>query len=531
MGVGPSQNERILEKRSSMNIRAFFLTKERNLLAGLYTVWLVALTGCAVGPDFVRPQPPKTDRYLPDKPLRETVPVDGEVQYFEEGAKIAADWWQLFQSPQLDALVKEAIANNATLQAAQAGLEQSQENLRAGYGIFYPQIDLTGSASRQRFSAARFGSPASSIFNLFTLSASVSYALDVFGTQRRTVESLSAKRDFQRYTVLATYLTLIGNIVNTVIAQAGYQAQIHTTQQMIDSLQEQIRLTELQRQAGIVAYTSVVSLKAQLAALEATLPLLEQKRGQAEHLLATLVGHTPGERKLPKIDLADFSLPTNLPIDLPSSLVRQRPDILLAEAQLHENSAYIGVATAAMFPSFTLTGTYGQNNRNFLDLFLSSGNFWSIGTNFVTPLFHGGTLWLQRKAAIDAYQQSMAHYRQTTLDALAQVADVLLALQHGAEALQHQSQELNWAQERTQLTQTNYQAGLVNYQQVLIAESQYYQSKLNYLQTLAQRFQDTAALFVALGGGWWNREEKELSARESEILFDIELPQETNEIR
>jgi len=244
-----------------------------------------------------------------------------------------------------------------------------------------------------------------------------------------------------------------------------------------------------------------------------------------------LIGHAPGKQELPKIDLTDLSLPATLPITLPSGLVRQRPDILLAEAQLHENSAYIGVATAAMFPSFILSGSYGQNNRNFLDLFLSSGNFWSIGTNFVAPLFHGGTLWSQRKAAFDAYLQSLAHYRQTTLDALAQVADVLLALQHGTEALLHQSRELNLAQEQMQLAQTNYQAGLVNYQQVLIAENQYYQSKISYLQTLAQRFQNTAALFVALGGGWWNGEEKEFLSRDNAILSNIELSQETDQAK
>ncbi|MCO6427494.1 efflux transporter outer membrane subunit [Nitrosomonas communis] len=509
----------------------FSHSKGRNLRTGLCLVWLLASAGCAVGPDFVRPHPPETDRYLPDRQLLKTVSVDDEVQYFERGAEIAADWWRLFQSPQLDALIKEALANNASLQAAQAGLAQSQENLRAGYGIFYPQIDLTGGASRQRFSAARFGSPVSSIFNLFTLSATVSYALDIFGVQRRTVESLSARRDIQHYTVLATYLALIGNIVNTVIAGAAYQAQIQATQQMIDSQREQIRLSELQMQAGIIAYTDVASLRTQFEALKATLPLLEQKRSQTGHLLATLIGHAPGKQELPKIDLTDLSLPANLPITLPSGLVRQRPDILLAEAQLHENSAYIGVATAAMFPSFILSGSYGQNNRNFLDLFLSSGNFWSIGTNFVAPLFHGGTLWSQRKAAIDAYQQSLAHYRQTTLDALAQVADVLLALQHGTEALLHQSRELNLAQEQMQLAQTNYQAGLVNYQQVLIAENQYYQSKISYLQTLAQRFQNTAALFVALGGGWWNGEEKEFLSRDNAILSNIELLQETDQAK
>ncbi|WP_430229624.1 efflux transporter outer membrane subunit [Nitrosomonas communis] len=504
----------------------FFHVKAKYMLARLWTVWLLAATGCAVGPDFVRPQPPETERYVPGKQLQETVSADGQIQYFEQGAEIAADWWQLFKSPKLDALVKEAIANNPTLESAQASLRQSQDNLQAGYGVFFPQIDLLGGASRQRFSAARFGSPVSSTFNLFTLSASVSYALDIFGAQRRTVEALSASRDMQHYSVVTTYLTLIGNIVNTVIARAGYEAQIQTTQQLIESQREQIRLTELQMQAGILEYEKPVNLRLQLEVLESSLPRLMQKRSQAEHLLATLIGQFPGEHEFEKIDLADLSLPTILPISLPSSLVRQRPDILLAEAQLHQSSANIGIATAAMFPSFTLNATYGQNNRNLLDIFLSSGNFWSIGTNFVAPLFRGGTLWFQRKAAIDAFQQSRAHYRQTILNALAQVADVLLALEYDAEALQHQSQELNLAQERMHLMQANYQAGLVNYQQVSIAESQYFQSKLNYLQTLALRLQDTAALFVALGGGWWNIEEKTRSPQDDEILFDVKLSEE-----
>lgn len=347
----------MLWNRQKESDRWLFPDWGKSIQGGLCTVWLLASAGCAVGPDFVRPQPPATDRYISGTQSKATVAVDGQAQRFEEGAKIAANWWRLFKSPKLDALVREAIVNNPNLQAAQAGLRQSQENLRAGYGVFYPQVDLGGSFVRQRFSAARFGANTSTIFNLFTLSATVSYALDVFGGQRRAVEGLGAQRDLQRYTVLGTYLTLSGNIVNTVIARAGYEAQIQATQQLIGLQQEQIRITETQTWAGTVAYVNLVSLKTQLAALEATLPPLEQKRSQAEHLLATLTGHAPGEKIPSEIDLAELSLPTDLPVTLPSKLVRQRPDILSAEAQVHEYSANIGVATAEMFPSFTLSGT------------------------------------------------------------------------------------------------------------------------------------------------------------------------------
>jgi NodT family efflux transporter outer membrane factor (OMF) lipoprotein len=256
-----------------------------------------------------------------------------------------------------------------------------------------------------------------------------------------------------------------------------------------------------------------INLKTQLAALEATLPPLEQKRSQIDHLLATLTGHSPGELPTtPAVGLDDLTLPVDLPITLPSVLVRQRPDILAAEAQVHAFSANIGVATAALFPSFTLSGNVGQISKNLGDLLMKSSNFWLWGANLAQPLFHGGTLWSNRKAAIEAHQQSLANYRQVVLGALQQVADSLRALEHDAEALRAQAQELASAEEAMHLVEVNFQAGLVNYLQILLADVQYHQAKIGYLQALAQRLQDTSALFVALGGGWWNAGEKEPSS-------------------
>jgi NodT family efflux transporter outer membrane factor (OMF) lipoprotein len=403
----------------------------------------------------------------------------------------------------LDSVMTEAFANNPTLQAAQASLRKSQDTLQAGYGVFFPQADASFAATRQRFSPVRFGSGvASSIFNLFTLSTTVSYAVDVFGGERRAVESLQAQVDFQHYTVLATYLTLSGNVVNAVIAQAAYGAQIQATEEFISLEQEQLRITATQAQAGTVPYANVLSIQSQLAATEATLPPLQQKLNQTDHLLATLVGRAPAEWRLPPVGLTDLTLPRDLPVTLPSELVRQRPDILAVEAELHSASAEIGVATAALFPSLLLSGTYGTNNTALPDLFTSNSGLWSVGANLSAPLFHGGTLWFQRKAAIEGYQQSLANYRQTVLSAFAQVADTLRALEHDAETLQAQSQALEAAEGALRLVQVNYQAGIVDYVQVLLADGQYHQAKLGYLQALAQRFQDTVALFVALGGGW-----------------------------
>lgn len=472
------------------------------LLSGLL------VPGCAVGPDFTRPQPPAATQYTQGKEPTQ-IAADGQVQHFEQGAKIAADWWRLFKSPKLDRVIKEAVAENANLQSAQARLRQSQELLRAGYGTFFPQVNAGFTATRQKFSPAQFGSvQPGSTFNLYTPMATISYVLDVFGGQRRTVESLAAQADYQNYTAQATYLTLLGNVVNATMAQAAYRAQIDATEQIIRFQKEQLRITETQFKAGTVSYSNVVSIQAQLAITEATLPPLRQNLSKTQHLLAALVGRTPAEWAPPQLDLADFTLPTRLPVTLPSELVRQRPDILAAEATLHSASANIGVATAAMFPNFTLSGTYGQNLTDIAQLFGATGNFWSLGAAVAQPIFQGGTIWYQRKAAIEAYQASLSDYRQVVLSSFQQVADTLRAVEHDAETLQAQAAALAAAEQALQLVKANYEAGLVNYLQILAADNQYQQARLGYIQAQGLRLQDTAALFVALGGGWWNADTK-----------------------
>jgi NodT family efflux transporter outer membrane factor (OMF) lipoprotein len=490
-----------------INYKVVIRTKSL-ILAVLCISALCCLIGCAVGPDFVRPKAPAVDRYTSGPQPAATTSADGQVQRFEEGAKIASDWWRLFKSAKLDTAIKEAIANNQNLKAAQASLRQSQEDLRAGYGIFYPQIDARFDATRQKFSQSRFGgTSASTIFNLYTLTSTVSYALDIFGGERRQVESLKAQVDFQHYIVLGTYLTLTGNFVNTIISRAAYVAEIKAAEQIISLEKEQVRLTEIQAQAGTVPYSNVLSIQSQLAATEATLPLLRQKMTQSEHLLAILAGRLPAESTLPQVDLADLTLPVDLPLSLPSDLVQQRPDILAAEAQLHGASADIGVATAALFPSFTLNEAYGWESTHIKDLFKKTSSIWNLGADIAAPLFHGGTLTARRRAAIEGYNQSLANYRQTVLSSFAQVADNLRALEHDAEALRAQSEALIAADEALHLIRTNYEAGIANYLQVLIADSQFHQAKIAYLGALAQRFQDTVALFVALGGGWWDAKE------------------------
>src|SRR5208282_1864421 len=446
------------------------------LLATLCVVLSGCLTSCAVGPNFVRPAAPATQRYTYEEEPTGTIVAEGGAQRFESGAKIAADWWRLFGCPKLDAVVMQSFANNPTLQAAQASLRQSEDNLRAGYGIFYPQLGASFQPTRQQFSPARFGEISGpSTFSLYTLSTTVTYMLDVFGGERRTVEGLGAQVDVQYYNAQGAYLTLSGNIVNAIVAAAAYGAEIEATQQIVGFLEEQTNVTAAQATAGTVPYASLLSIQTQLATTQATLPPLRQQLAHTRHLLATLAGQAPADWAPPRVTLSELKLPDDLPVSLPSDLVRQRPDILVAEAQLHSASAQIGVATAALFPSSTLNADYGWNRTSLSTLFASNAAFWTMGAAVATPLIQGPTLWYQRRAAIDAYQQALANYRQTVLAALAQVADALDALQHDAESLKAQSLALNSASEALHLIQANYQAGTVNYLQVLIADYQYQQ--------------------------------------------------------
>lgn len=487
--------------------RIFFAAGEAKAkicrLVGFYLALSLCFTGCAVGPDFVRPSPPPVDRYTQDSDPTATISADGQAQHFNMGGTVLDDWWRMFNSETLNAVISEAIVGNPTLKAAQATLRQSQENLRAGYGVFFPQIDAGFNATRQKYSPSRVGSTAAgSIFNLFTLSATVSYALDVFGGQRRMVEGLQAQVDLQRALVQGTYLTLSGNVVNTVIARAAYLEQIKATEQIIELQKEQLAIVEAQVRAGTVPYANMLSLQSQLASVEASLAPLKQRFYQSEHLLANLVGRTPAQWAAPPVGLSDLTLPEEIPVTFPSDMVRRRPDILAGEAELHSASAEIGVSTAALFPTFTLDGAYGQNSTKMDRLFKSSSNYWNLSAGVTTPFFHGGTLWFKRKAAIEGYRQALATYQQNVLSAFAQVADTLQALEHDAEGLHAQSQALKSAEEALRLIRINYQAGVVNYLQIVIANAQYHQAQIGYLQAKAQRLQDTVALFIALGGGW-----------------------------
>jgi NodT family efflux transporter outer membrane factor (OMF) lipoprotein len=474
---------------------------------------LCLLAGCAVGPDFVRPDAPGAGSYDRKEPSRESYPGKAGSPRFDEGGEPAANWWRSFNSKQIDSVVTRGLAENPGLQAAQASLRQSQENLNAGSGIFYPQVSASFGQSRGNSSSSAAGTTRTgNIFNLSTLSATVSYSLDLFGGQRRAVEGLGAQVDQQRAQTLGTYMMLTGNMVNTCIAIAAYSEEIEELEQLTAIGKDQLTIAETQYRSGLTVYSSVLAIQGQLSSLEAAIPPVRQKKSQAEHLLATLVGKTPAEWQAPDLRLSDISLPEHLPLSLPSELVRQRPDILAAEAQLHAANAAVGVSTAAMFPSFTLTGSYGRSSTVMKGLVDGGNAFWGIGASITEPLFNGGTLNAKRRSAVAARDQAAALYRQTVLAAFAQVADLIRAIEHDTELLQTETRTIDDTRLHLDLVQANYKAGSVSYVQVILADIQYRQARIGYLQAQAQRLQDTTALYVALGGGWKHDQEAKKKA-------------------
>ncbi|MBN9288900.1 MAG: RND transporter [Gammaproteobacteria bacterium 39-13] len=471
------------------------------------------LQGCAVGPDFKSPPAPNTPIYTESPQPEQTVsaPVNGgKTQYLIAGEDIPELWWTLFHCEALNALIVQGIANSPNLKSAQAALKQAQENYRAQAGTYlYPTVDLQGFAERQKFSGAAFGTPdstSSSIFNLFNTQVNVSYTLDVFGKNRRDLEALCAQVDYQRYQLEATYLALTANISTTAITEASLEAQKNATIEIIQLEQNLLNIVQKQFELGGASRSDVLSQESQLAQAKASLPPIEKSLAQTRHSLAILIGCLPSESDIPTFSLDALNLPEDLPISLPSRLVRQRPDIRASEALLHQASAQIGVATANLLPQFTINGTYGWEALKLSDLFKPSTNIWTIIGQITQPLFHGGALLAQRRAAIAAYEQALAQYRQTVLEAFQNVADALRAVEMDAKTLKAQAEAESTAKNLLIITQEQYQLGAVNYLSLLNAQNQYQQALIKRIQAQAARYTDTAALFQAIGGGWWNQD-------------------------
>jgi NodT family efflux transporter outer membrane factor (OMF) lipoprotein len=463
-----------------------------------------------VGPDFRAPLIAKTDTYTADALPKKTLEVPvagGAAQIFASGKDIPAQWWTLFKSSELDALVKDALAKNPSLEQAQAALREANENYRARVGTEYlPSVDAHGSMSRQQGSSAAAGAEGvTSVFNLKNASVSFSYVFDVFGGGRREIEALRAQTRFRVYQKEAVALSLTANVVTAAISEASLRAQINAMREIIASQQKQLDLLEKQLTLGGVSRADVLALRAQVEQTKAVLPALDQSLSMVRHALAVLTGRLPNEAALlPTFDLLKFTLPVEIPVSLPSQLVRQRPDVLSAEEMLHAASAKVGVATANLYPQFSLSGEYGVMANTTDSLLKGNDLIWSLGAGALQPVFRGGALRAQRRASIAAYDQSAAMFRQTVLTAFQNVADALRALETDAQSLAAHATAEASAKESLAITEKQYKEGAVNYVALLTAQRQYQQVLIDRIKAQAARYADTAALFQALGGGWWN---------------------------
>jgi len=474
----------------------------------IFAVFFIT-TGCAVGPDFKTPAFNTPEHYT-DSPMSSDV-TDGENSDIKKqrllfAENLSADWWTMFGSEKLNTLIQQGFTENPSLAKAQASIRHAEETFYAARGdILFPAVDAVASATRQRTSASAMPGMPGMLYNLYGASVRVSYTLDIFGGGRRKLESLLARIEYQQFQYEAAYMTLAANIVTMAIQEAALREQIDISQEVIESLEEQLKLIKRQLDLGAVPLTAVLNHQTELAMTRAALPSLEKWLSQTRHALYALLGKMPGEGDLPTFSLDELTLPTELPVSLPSDLARQRPDIRAAEAILHQACAEVGVATANLYPQLTLTGSYGHQARTPGSLFEGPNVLWNIGAGLLQPIFHGGALTAARRAAIAAYDEATANYRQTVLTAFQNVADSLRSLEADTYTVKAQTEAVAAAKNSLDIAEKQFRLGAISHLDILVAQRNYKKIRLVLIEAQALRYADTATLFLSLGGGWWNK--------------------------
>lgn len=473
-------------------------------------ILFLLLTGCAIGPDFERPEAPKAGSYtketLPD--VTETADTEGgAAQHFVPGQDIPGQWWQLFHSKALNALIEEALKNNPDLDAAQAALRVARESTLAGEGAYYPSISGDFSPSRQKQSNITTSNVSNNayIYNLFSAGVSVSYSPDIFGGTRRQVEALEAQENLQRFQLEATYLTLTSNLAIAALQEASLKAQLEATNDILRVNDDLLAILRHQRELGEVSGSDVAAQEALQAQAEQNLPNLQKQLAQQRDLIAALAGHFPGDGDASEFTLADLKLPTEIPVTLPSKLVEHRPDIRAAEEQLHAASANIGIAEAARLPQLSLSGDMGSLAGQIGRMFTPGNGFWTLAADVSQPIFDGGTLLHHERGADAAYDEAAAQYRSTIISAFQNVADTLHALNADAKTLKSAAHYEHAAAKSLSIAKTELKLGEIGPLELLNAEQAWQQARINLVEAETSRYVDTVALFQALGGGWWNR--------------------------
>jgi len=471
----------------------------------------IAIAGCAAGPDFKKPAAPSVSGYTTSQPATmpstTNVANGGETQQFVPGRDISGQWWELFHSKPLNDLIERSLRANPNLKSAQAALVVAREIVLSQKGAYYPSATASLSAARQQTSKsiAPFPNSNSFTFNLFTPQLSVSYVPDVFGLNRRTVESLQAQSEQARYALAATNITLSSNVVAAALQEASLREQIAATRELIKINTDELQILRDQFGKGYVGRLDVAAQESQLAQVQATLPPLLQQLDVQRHLLAALAGEFPSQGPAEEFKLATLQLPQELPLTVPACLVEQRPDVLQAEENAHAASAQIGIAVANRLPNIPLSADVGTMALSAGQMFANGNVFWTLAGSAAEPIFDGGILLHKERAAKAAFIEAEEQYRSTVQAAFQNVADTLTALEHDADAVKTAAAAKDAAAVTLDLTEQQVKSGYADYLQLLSAEQGYQQAVITLIQARANRYADTAALFQALGGGWWNR--------------------------
>jgi len=474
-----------------------------------------ALGGCAVGPDFKNPSPPPVDRYTrePAPAATASAPVaGGTTQRFAPDSDIPGDWWTLFHSAALNRLVAEALRNNPDFDAAQAALRQADEAVYAAQGRLLPAAEANVAAERQRLDGAIIGEPQyAPTFTVVTASVQVSYAPDVFGGTRRQIEAAAAQAEYQGFALEATYLTLTSELVICAVQEASLREQIAATQEILRLEENELDLVRQQFGVGVVSQAEVLLQQSQLEQTRASLPVLQKQLAQLRNALTALVGRFPSEEVEETFTLAQLTLPQELPVSVPAKLIEQRPDVRQARAALHAASAEIGIATADQLPQFSISAALGKTTTG-VDA-LPGTTVWNLASGVGETVFDAGTLLHRKRAAVAAYERASAQYRSTVLKSLQNVADVLRALQSDADNLAAQEAAARAVYASLLVVRARFHAQTVDFTQVLIAERNWQQARISEVRAASDRYADSAALFQALGGGWWHRSDAVATAK------------------
>jgi NodT family efflux transporter outer membrane factor (OMF) lipoprotein len=483
------------------------------LIVSLVASVLAGLSACAVGPNFKRPTPPTATGYGTAPAQGQTTMAEaagGNAQQFVEGQDISSEWWTLFQSPKLNRLVEQALKANPNVGAAQASLRQAHELYSAQRTSFFPDIQGNFNGVRAKNALGTIANPTSlpqtnPYYTLYTAQLTLSYAPDVFGATRRQVEIAKAQFDSSRFQLEAVYLTLSSNVVVTAVQEASLRGQIAATMRLLELQHQLTETVKRQRALGTASDLDVLAQQSAEAQTAQTLPPLEKQLGQSRDALTALLGRLPSDEPEETFRFDDLTLPTDLPVTLPSKLIEQRPDVRQAEENLHAASAAVGVALANMLPQFTIDANIGSSALKLGQLFTPYTGFWDVGASLTQTLFDAGALLHKRRAADAALDEAGAQYRAAVILACQNVADTLRALQSDADALKASADATQAAKATFDLAQRQRVLGTISLVAVLNAEQAYRSAELALVQAQANRYSDTAGLFQSLGGGWWNR--------------------------